>query len=517
MPVHKIVVSNRALLQRKHPTTFVPRLQPAIDAYIQADVARGLDTRLVWLDDVDSMRALGTDPVATPAAGTPLGPDVQRDFKRAIDDVYRKLRPHYVVLLGAPDVVPHQHLVNPVQGVDPDDDLPSDLPYACSAPYSVDPGDFTAPDRAVGRLPDVVGMHDGTFGAAFEALLRRAAAAAPSGADAYADVLGITARTWQDSTRAMAGRLFAPSTVLKVSPTEGWKWTQAEMERRLHFINCHGFQDRDYFVGDDAGVLAEPAHKAEWVRQFAKPDTVVSAECCYSAQLFDPVKLGAPAAGQTPMLGIVYEYLHAGAHCVFGSTTYAYGWEPQSPQPMAHADNLCTEFVRLVLSGQSTGAATLLARQAYARTWMADREHLDPLDVKTLAQFMLVGDPSIRPIGGDVPDTTFALARRTARRRRATIEADALRRTTAVATGEIREPLSAPAQAAIGDLARRFGIATPEVHRYRIGRAGVRRAASAGVSYVITAGPRTGSSVGRVVTALEVDGQFTHVRVAHGK
>jgi hypothetical protein len=55
------------------------------------------------------------------------------------------------------------------------------------------------------------------------------------------------------------------------------------------------------------------------------------------------------------------------------------------------------------------------------------------------------------------------------------------------------------------------------VHRYRIGRAGVRRAASAGVSYVITAGPRTGSSVGRVVTALEVDGQFTHVRVAHGK
>jgi hypothetical protein len=59
------------------------------------------------------------------------------------------------VLLGAPDVLPQQLLRNPTSDEDPD--VPSDLPHACHAPASDDPGDFVGPVRVVGRLLDLLG------------------------------------------------------------------------------------------------------------------------------------------------------------------------------------------------------------------------------------------------------------------------------------------------------------------------------------------------------------------------
>src|SRR5713101_7104466 len=62
--------------------------------------------------------------------------------------------PQYIVLLGAVDVIPHQDLQNPAYNPgrpddDPDQIVPSDLPYACAAPYSQNAADFIAPARVV--------------------------------------------------------------------------------------------------------------------------------------------------------------------------------------------------------------------------------------------------------------------------------------------------------------------------------------------------------------------------------
>jgi hypothetical protein len=84
------------------------------------------------------------------------------------------------------------------------------------------------------------------------------------------------------------------------------------------------------------------------------------------------------------------EYLKQGAYGFFGSTTTAYG--PAAGNDWA--DEICRLFMRKVLSGASLGRAALEARLDYLRFSRWD----DPVKLKTLAQFHLLGDPSIHPV-----------------------------------------------------------------------------------------------------------------------
>jgi hypothetical protein len=72
--------------------------------------------------------------------------------KTAVDGVFRSVAPDYIMLLGATDVIPHQDMKNPLYtsptGDDPDPIAYGDVPYACEAPYSQDPQNFTGPTRA---------------------------------------------------------------------------------------------------------------------------------------------------------------------------------------------------------------------------------------------------------------------------------------------------------------------------------------------------------------------------------
>jgi hypothetical protein len=52
-----------------------------------------------------------------------------------------------------------------------------------------------------------------------------------------------------------------------------------------------------------------------------------------------------------------------------------------------------------VLDGASLGSALLTARQRYAE----DANELDPVDLKTLAQFTLLGDPAVHPVRSASP------------------------------------------------------------------------------------------------------------------
>src|SRR5262249_53758418 len=80
-----------------------------------------------------------------------------------------------------------------------------------------------------------------------------------------------------------------------------------------------------------------------------------------------------------------------GAHGFFGSTNIAYG--PSEGQ--GQADLICQYFIESVLKGASLGRATLEARQRF----VAQFSHVDPSDLKTAVQFLLLGDPSLQPIG----------------------------------------------------------------------------------------------------------------------
>lgn len=370
----KVILSNSSLLVAKYGSRTTEVLD-AVDGLVQADHRRGIDTRLVLVDDPASLARAGLQaPPVTDSTNV-------SQVKLCVDEVYHSLEPDYIAILGSVDVVPHQLLDNPLRpNGDEDPTVPSDLPYACEHPASDDPADFLAPTRVVGRIPDVTGSSDPQY---LVNLLKSLAEWQPQPPEFYRSCFGITAKKWEESTSLSLQALIGNADHLQTSPAEGPGWTVEEMHRPLHFINCHGASADPHFYGQDDFNNYPVAHDASHIRGMVKVGTVVAAECCYGADLYDPALAGGD-------LGICSTYLAGGAYAFFGSTTIAYGPADHN----ANADLLCIYFLRSVLEGASTGRATLEARQRYVRS----SSPLEATDLKTLAQFNLLGDPSIQPV-----------------------------------------------------------------------------------------------------------------------
>src|SRR5262249_35919000 len=154
----------------------------------------------------------------------------------------------YLMILGSVDVIPHVPLTNPVYSPGDDDDkkVPSDLPYACEAAYSTDPGRYTGPTRVVGRLPDVTGAGDPT---GLVAVIDLATAATTRSAGEYREHFGISAEIWKQSSNMSLSAIFGQPTHCKTIPPHGAHWPQAELAPLTHFINCHGGQRDSKFYG----------------------------------------------------------------------------------------------------------------------------------------------------------------------------------------------------------------------------------------------------------------------------
>lgn len=375
MTVDKLVLSHRGALQAKYKAAGLKQVTSALNALVKADARRGLLTQVLFLDDAAALGPLGAKAVTS-------APDA-RQVKAAVDALYKKLAPHYLVLVGAADVVPMVPLSNPaLSDGDTDKTVPSDLPYACTGSYSTNPSRFLGPTRVVGRIPDVPGADKPTL---LVKLLKEAATAQTRPASAYQGYFGLTAEVWTASTQLSLRNTFGSDTALQTSPPAGPQWPAEQLAPRLHFINCHGAQLDNSYYGQAVADPNQfpPAHQAPLFKDLISSGTVLAVECCYGAELYDPKKAGGTQ-------GIALTYLEQGALGVFGSTTIAYG----PSEGNGSADLITQYFLQKVLAGASLGRAALEARLQFAGL----RTHLDPFDLKTLAQFYLLGDPSIQPV-----------------------------------------------------------------------------------------------------------------------
>ena len=389
----KILVTNCAALKEKYKGGLRAVLH-AVRDLIAADKRRGLVTQLVDISNRDQMRRLKCKAVTSP--------DNERQCKDAVDAIYTNLNPDYIVLLDGPDVVPHLTLKNPAQG-DGDGNVPSDLPYASNAPYtSRDPTKYAAVTRVVGRVTGVKGA------AKPNAIIKQLKAAAVykgrKRAD-YMDHFTISARVWVNSTKLSDENIFGSAKVNTCPPTA------SPRVRRLlaplsHFINCHGAEVDPHFYGQ-RGKNYPVAMASADVSAGTKRNTIIAAECCYGAQLFDPRQAD-------NILPICNSYLETGAIAFLGSTTIAYGDSDDN----SAADLLTQYFIIDALSGASFGRAFLQARQKFVQTQKME----DPVNVKTLAQFILLADPSLQPCqdvgpqaGADPNIIDFRAARKTRR------------------------------------------------------------------------------------------------------
>lgn len=376
----KIIIGNDAALKAKYGQQ-ARDIHKSIATLIAADQKRGLSSKYVAVDDPSLTKPLGVNPAK---------PGDEKAHKDAVDAVYKKYQPDYIVLLGSPDIVPHITLTNPLfNPKQPDDDsdksVLSDLPYACDISYSNDPADFIGPTRVVSRLPDIFNTPNLKY---FLSILDFARKATPRAREDYSGYLGVTAAVWHRSTAKSLTNVFGTTKTMRNVPTSTYRWSSAQLDALAHFFNCHGSDVDTHYYGQ-LGNSYPIAHAAAYITGKIQPGTVMAAECCYGAQLFDP----AATKGQMPIANV---YLQGGAFAFWGSTTIAYG--PATTNN--NADLICQYFFQEVLKGSSIGEAALAARQKLA--WIA--KTISPTNLKTLAQFILLGDASVHCVASDLSE-----------------------------------------------------------------------------------------------------------------
>ena len=375
----KIIVSNKSALKSLYGDD-LRVIEEALNELVESDQGKGIQTQVIYLDDTNQMEKLNAPPVADPTS--------DRQNKDAVDGVFEALMPDYLMILGGVDIIPHQKLDNPVFA-DPDPDVPSDLPYACDTPYSKEISDFIGPTRVVGRLPGITGRGDASD---LTTAIKEACSIQSQPRDRYLDYFSVSAEVWRGSTTQSLSHIFGNSSNLMLSPPSGPNWTNNQLAALTHFVNCHGADSAPTWYGQ-SGYAYPEAVKAAQITGKITAGAVAAAECCYGAQLYDPSIVN----GQ---ISICNTYLENRACAFCGSTNIAYG--PADGQ--GEADLITQYFLIVVLTGESIGRAMLESRQRYIR----EHSPLHPVDLKTLAQFVLLGDPSCAPV--EVPEMPKAMA-----------------------------------------------------------------------------------------------------------
>lgn len=379
MSVAKLVIVNQSAGQSKYTRAGWKKVENALKGLIKADKARDIATQIIRIDVQSDMDSFNGKAVKNPNSASQV--------KRAVDAVFKSAKPHYIILLGGPELIPHVPLRNPLFGF-PDEEkiVPSDLPYACDVGHGLNPSKFLGVTRVVGRLPDVAGNSNPDY---LVNVIKVASGWTARSKSSYAKYFGVTAKVWKGSTRKNVSKLFGTTKPLQISPSDAPKWSKALLRPRMHFINCHGVNSEENFYGEGAGVYPL-AHYSDNLKGTITEGTVVAAECCYGAELYDPSIFGSNLP-----LPICNRYLAESAYGYMGSTTIAWG----SDNGLTLADLICQYFLKSIQEGASLGRAMLEARHKF----VTHNAPLDPYALKTLAQFILLGDPSVHPVKKSKP------------------------------------------------------------------------------------------------------------------
>ena len=377
----KLIVTHRGRLAEQYGPGGVEKIDAAVAELIKADDGRGIETIYVHLDDTEEMQTVCSRPVRKNPTAVAC--------KKAIDRIIAACPFDYIALLGSDDIIPHFNLPNPAVGFPSDDDreVPSDNPYACSSPFkATSPSSYLVPDRVLGRIPDVIGSKDPE---PLLKYLRAAAASEPLSPSAFALDLMICCDSWSGSGSKCAASLArAAENLLLTPPTTDVSEPLRDRHRaRLHMIKCHGAIRDPRFFGDIPAGAPVVLH-SDSLKDRIAASTVVAAMCCYGAALFDP------SGGNVTGLPIPNVYLQQGAAGYVGATCVAYVGLTE----MQCGDRIACHFLETVLTGASLGTAFLDVKQRFmADINKAGRSPNAP-EEKTMIEFVLLGDPSLRPV-----------------------------------------------------------------------------------------------------------------------
>jgi len=386
----KIVISSKRNLSRKYRAALA-QIESRLQRLIQADQQRGIATRVAYLDDLLSLQPFGISDIANVADA--------RSVKDLLDKILSTWSFDHILILGGDQIIPFFRFDNPAG--DSDTSVTTDNPYANSGSASGSRDDFLVPDRSLGRLPDEEIYEEPGISPTPELLLRQLdrlseyqCAGAEPGA---ANTIAVSAEDWRGASQAVLLGIGITVGVTLSPPLDirqGGFPVHSITNKRIHYWNCHGSRILPLWAGQ-GGTSKPPCMHPDELRDAVNvADSLVSSEACHGANII----------GKNVQTSICLKYLWKGAIAFQGSTTIAYGMPNGSlrfPDPNIWnqkwaADLMSEYFLTNCLNGASCGESLQETKYRYFEERVNSRGGLLAEDKKTLLQFVLYGDPSIR-------------------------------------------------------------------------------------------------------------------------
>jgi hypothetical protein len=197
---------------------------------------------------------------------------------------------------------------------------------------------------------------------------------------------GIAAEVWHTPSREILHNLHSDAKLLTSPPLDNQQLTSRMLSgHEVLYINLHGASGMPYFYGQaenswGAATALPIAITPDHMSGATVGGTVLLSEACYGAELL----------GRTPENSIPLRALANGALAFVGSTVNAYG---SAQTPLLGADLLFERLTHHMAHGLPVGLALHFARLEFAQTMYDRQGFLDDVDMKTLIEFILLGDP----------------------------------------------------------------------------------------------------------------------------
>ncbi len=387
----QLVLSARGPLMDRFGAAGFAAIDDRLQRLTAALTRRGIATMLVYGDDPLSLAATfgdGSAPVAHDAV------TIRALIQRSAELLTQRGRVlHTVLLIGGDEIVPLHRLANPVSDDDPL--VFSDTPYACDDPGALVPqrivarvptGDGADPAFVIGQLDRMITYHQ-HGGRPRHAWIERAFPVTfgrGRGRIERLPATGYSTEIWRDASRAVID-MYAPDAPLaQCPPVEAERLGEQTLAGRLVYFNLHGASGMPNLYGQPADWGGASTRLPVALRPDQLGDSfaecIFVSEACYGAEL----------TGRTANNSVALRALHRGALAFVGSTVNAYG---STGTPLVGADLLCERMLSHLQRGVPIGEALYRARIEFAQEMVRRQGHLDDVDIKTLTEFVLYGDP----------------------------------------------------------------------------------------------------------------------------
>jgi len=401
----KVIVTNATEMQKFYGAGYFSNIEPVIQRLIETDAKRGIESTLVYLDQVEG-------------APMPVEPEKlsRKEVKERMNIVIKEINPEYLLILGGPTVVPHQKIRTPYPELvklinenhpnypDNSNFIESDFPYASTADYNRTLKPFFR-DRtvAVGRI----GFED-KDSEFLVASLNSAINFSPKPKSYYENYFSVVSKFISlDLTKPdvlsekvvdklFLGKVFDNINYSLSSPKTWEDWTKEDMACPMHVIIAHGYPFYPYVLGQGDNLTFKVALSEESIDNRLTEGNIVVSSACYATRLYDKQHYYTPFNYLTNITSII----------------------PDGNNPMAQRGPLCNTyfkngniaflgstfwggdvhiliyFLQELLKGCSTGEALMHAQDRLYHKGTSISGEIGC----TLASTLLLGDPSLSPV-----------------------------------------------------------------------------------------------------------------------